>query len=190
MNARVERHRKRFSRSLQLLFAIGLQVTAFGQQPWPAHAAEATFMPLQTASLPEALRGALLMQDEFSQGKNRLPESLSTARIDLNADRVDEFIVESSQSYSGGPRFYVFERRGSTFVRIADSQGTIYFGPRVNGYFEIVSQSRAGGGEYTRALQRYEGDRYHTIRVADYRQVQPGGGLEFVRERSAQTGFR
>ena len=132
-----------------LLVALCLEVAALAEQPWPKHAAEATFISEETTSLPEALRAALLMWDEFSQGKSTLPDSLKVARIDLNGNRVDEFIVQSAQTYSGGPMMLVFERRDGKFVEIADGQGTIYFGPRVNGYLEIVSQSRAGAGQYS-----------------------------------------
>jgi hypothetical protein len=56
-----------------------------------------------------------------------------------------------------------------------------YFAPRVNGDFEIVDQSRAGGGSYTRGLCQYQGDRYHAVRLADYQVV--NGRLRFIRER-------
>jgi len=51
----------------------------------------------------------------------------------------------------------------------------------VNGYFGIVSQSRAGAGEYMRQLQRYElHGHYECVRRARYREVEPGGSLQFV----------
>ena len=142
---------------------------------------------MKTVSLPGTLRDGLLGFDEFTQGKSQLPESLEVARVDLNGDRVDEFIVQSPQTYIGGPQMYVFEAaRNGRFSTIAEAHGTIYFAPRVNGYFEIVSQARAGGGAYTRALLRYEGIDYRLIRIADYREVEPGGSLQFVRERSSR----
>ena len=133
------------------------------------------------SELPNALRAALIRLDEFSQGKDTL---LKVARIDLNGNHVGEFIVQSAQAYSGGPMMLVFEQRERTFVEIADMQGTIYFGIRVNGYREVVSQSRGGAGAYTRMLHRYEYDRYQPVRVADYQEAESGGSLKFVRERS------
>ena len=47
------------------LAALCLPATATAEQPWPRHAAEASFIAVKTASLPETLRDALLMRDEF-----------------------------------------------------------------------------------------------------------------------------
>jgi hypothetical protein len=103
--------------------------------------------------------------------------------MDLDGNRIDEFIIQSPQTYSGGPMTFVFERRTSEFVEICDFQGAVYFGPRVNRYFEIVSQSRGGTGAYTRVFHRYERNRYQPVRVADYEETESGGSLKFVRER-------
>jgi hypothetical protein len=180
------RHTRPICATWVLVLALCLQVTALAEQPWPGHAAEAALTSVKTDSLPEELQGALLRLDEFSQGRNTLSDSLHVARIDLNGDRVDEFIVQSAETYSGGPMIYAFERRGGACAEIVECQGVIYFAPRVYGYFEIVSQSRGGGGNYLRELLRYERDRYQIVRAADYHH-DDGGPWERVRERNPRT---
>ena len=167
--------------SLVLVFSLG--ATLMAQEPWPQRVADVTFRSTDTATLPSGVREALLRLDEFTQGKSQLPAALVVARIDLNADGVEEFIVQSAQTYSGGPRIFVFEQHDARFVEIADAQGSMYLGPRVNGYFQIVNQSRVGGGEYTRELLQYElHGHYERVRRAHYRESEPGGALQFVDE--------
>jgi hypothetical protein len=168
---------------LVVVTTLGFQAAVLAQRPWPTQTSHPVFVSRQTASLPEALRAALMVRDEFSQGKTTLPSTLFVARADLDGNRVEEIIVRSPQLYSGGPQIFVFERQKEQFVEIADLQGAVYFGPRANGYLEIVSQSRGGAGAYTRILYRYERNRYQPVRVADYRET-IDGTLEFVRERS------
>jgi len=169
--------------SFPLAFVFSLGAALMAQQPWPERVADATFRSTDTTTLPNGLPEALLKWDEFSQGKSQLPASLTVARVDLNGDSVDEFIVQSAQTYSGGPMMWVFEQHDGKFVEIADAQGNIYLAPRVNGYFEIVSQSREGAGQYTRELQRYElHGHYERVRRAYYRESEPGGALQFIDE--------
>jgi len=180
----VESRRTRPILTLVVLTTLAFQAALLAQRPWPKQTSHPIFVSRQTASLPEALRAALMGRDEFSQGRNALPSTLFVARADLDGNRVEEIIVRSPQFYSGGPQVFVFERQRDQFVEIADLQGTVYFGPRANGYLEIVAQARAGAGEYTRILYQYERNRYQPVRVADYRETEAGGPLAFVRERS------
>lgn len=170
-----------------LLACLTLQASPPAEAAWPGHAAEAAFTAVKTKSLPESLREALKRWDELTPGKDALPEELKVARVDLNGDRVDDFIVQSGQVSSGGPAMLVFEQRGGTFIVVAHVQGSIYLAPPVNGYFDIVTQARGGAGDYTRILWRYaqSGTGYVMTRVADYREAEPGGALLFVRERNA-----
>lgn len=167
-----------------LVFILLLASCAFAEQPWPKQTAEAKFTATRTDTLPKALVDALLEFDEFTQGGEKLPEMLYICRIDLNSNGNDEFIVQSNQSYSGGPMMYVFERRKNKFVNIADLGGGIYFAPPVNGYLEIVAHGRAGGGSITKSLYRYDRGSYHLVRIADYRHRETGNALDFVRERN------
>ena len=67
---------------------------AFAEEPWPKRVADPIFTEVRTATLPKALREALLEFNEFSQGTNVLADSYRICRIDLNDDGKDEFIVQ------------------------------------------------------------------------------------------------
>jgi hypothetical protein len=166
-----------------LVFLVCIASQALAEKPWPKRVGEGKFVETVSSALPKALRGELASWDEFVQGGEKLPESLEVCRIDLNGDGADEFIVMSRQSYSGGPMMYIFERRKDRYVFIGDEGGRIYFGPLFNGYLQIVSQSRAGGGVLTRVLDRFQDGKYHTVRIADYREREVGDELDFIRER-------
>lgn len=157
--------------------------SAVAERPWPKQVAKASFGEVATSTLPKALRDALLQYDEFSQGTGQLAEAYRVCRIDLDGDGTDEVVVMSPQSYSGGPEMYAFQERSHRFAGIAEFAGSVYFGPRVNGYLQIVSLSRGGGGMLTRSLLRYEHGKYHLVRLADYRQRESDDELDFVRER-------
>jgi hypothetical protein len=162
---------------------------AVAEQPWPERVMGASLVEERTAKLPKPLREALTGLDEFSQGTGKLPDSLYICRVDLACNGQEDFIVESQQSYSGGSMMNIFERRKKTFVEIGETQGSIYFARPGNGYLEIVSQARAGGGIFTRTLQRYGHGRYHIVRIADYR-IGESGVLEFVQERKVKETER
>jgi hypothetical protein len=164
------------------LTALCIAPFALAEQPWPAKARGAAFISERTAALPASLRTALLQTDEFTQGRDRLPESLKVWRVDLNGDAMNEFIIQSPQPYSGGPMLYVFEERQRRFIVFGEAQGDLYIAARTNGYADIVATSRAGSEAYTRVLLRYDNGKYLAVRIADYRLV--AGRLEFVRERT------
>jgi hypothetical protein len=178
------------------------------QQPFPEPVADLVFTRVQTATLPDLLRDRARYSERMSsERKLTLPESLEVARIDLNGDGVDEFVLRSPQELSGGPLQHVFQRWSThpksrpedpdSFQPIASIQGSLYFGARVNGYFQIISQvqhpdriefdregraSRSRSNQYTRRLQRFEGTGYQTVRLADYRKGESVGSLEYVGE--------
>jgi len=102
--------------------------------------------------------------------------------IDLNNDGRDEYIVQSPSIYSGGPAMVIFESCGTRLVDVGYLQGAIYFGPRVNGYFQIIEKSGAGGGLFTRALNQYRRGKYRPVRISDYA-TDPDGHERFLKER-------
>jgi hypothetical protein len=155
---------------------------AFAEQPWPPKVFDPVFVETKTTSLPAALQKAILAEDEFSQGEESLPDTFAVATPNLNPGHIF-FLVESHQSYSGGPTYILFLKKDGQFVQVAYLQGLIYFGPRVDGYNEIVDQGRGGGGQYSKSLSRFRGDRYHLARLTDYQMNEEGGQLTFVRER-------
>jgi hypothetical protein len=152
------------------------------QEAWPPRVADVVFRPVDANALPDLLRSALRSYDAFTRGSDSLPASLRVSGVDLNGDSVEEFIVQSPEPYSGGPMLYVFARRDGRFVVIADAQGTVYLGPRENGYAVLVSQSRGGARRVTRIIQRYDGTRYRVVRIADYEQSDDDT-MRFLEER-------
>ena len=157
------------NRSLLILFL--LVTSASGQEPWPKRSVDASKLRserVRTAVLPEALREALVSFDEFSQGTDTLPETLEVIRCDLNRDGVPEFIVASPASYSGGTARVIYQRSKDGFRDIAYIQGVFHLVERRNGYFQIECWGRAGGGQLTRTLERYERGRYRLARIEDY----------------------
>jgi hypothetical protein len=143
-------------------------VTLSPWSDWSAYGSDLHFVFEETASLPAALQSELMHRDEFIQGGSSLPATLGIARVDLNADNVDEFVVKSPQPYSGGPAMEIFRRDHEKFSWIGGMQGMIRLGPSLAGYREIESMSRAGGGSYTRVRQRFEEGQYQMVRIADY----------------------
>ena len=117
---------------------------------------------IETAKLPKLLREALLAEDEFSQGTDKLPETLFVSRIDLNGDGSLEYIVESRQSYSGGTAHVVFERRKNNYESIGYFQGGFHLAARANGYYQICGTSRGGGGNFTYYVLRFARGEYRT----------------------------
>jgi hypothetical protein len=143
----------------------------FAQQPWPRHVvddAKLQFEYVSPATLPKALREALLSFDEFSSDGEQLPEVLGVLAIDLNLDGKTEYIVSSNVSYTGGSAHVVYQRSKSGYHHIAYIQGGFHLTERHHGYYQIETWSRAGGGKLTRILERFERGRYRIVRIEDY----------------------
>ena len=154
---------------------------ALAEQPWPKQVAEPKFAEVETAKLPAKLREVMMGYDDWDPDSGgKLPARLRISRVDLRGDGTAAYLVENDLGGSGGPGYYIFERRGDTFVNIASLQDGFYFARRLNGYSQIVDESRAGGTESTRMLFRYEHGRYHLVRMATYQDH--GAGLQWVRE--------
>lgn len=123
---------------------------------------------VSTATLPAALRDALLSFDEFTNGTEKLPETLEVCRIDLNRDGAPEYIVASPASYSGGTARVIYQPTKNGYRDIAYIQGGFHLAERHSGYYQIECWGRAGGGQLTRTLERYERGRYRLARIEDY----------------------
>lgn len=129
------------------------------------------------------LQKALLTYDDCGMGKDALPDTLHVCRIGLNFHGPIDYIVIVPQWFSGGPEFNIFEKVNGKFVDIGGDQGLRYFGPRVNGYYELVSQSRGGAGAILRTLLQFKNGKYQVVRMTDYQLQEMGGVLKFMRER-------
>lgn len=181
--------------SRQLLVAgllavfVAVASPSFAREPWPKPVEENEDLDpkrLPTAELPAGLREALLALDEFTQSSDELPESLEVCFFDLNGDKVDECIVTSPESYSGGPAFVILQTSAKgerAYREIGYVQGSLELLERHSDYFQIENWSRAGGGEVTRILNRFERGRYRVARIEDYTEV----GNQFLRARDPKA---
>jgi len=158
-------------------------VPALAEKPWPANIAEPQFASTATKDLPAGLQKALLTYDDFQQGTCELPDELQVCHVQLKSDGPVDYVVGVPQGFSGGPEIYIFEPRDGKFVEICFEQGLRYFGPRVNGYYQIICQSRGGAGAEVRSLLQFLNGRYRPVRMTDYQMQEFGGVMKFVRER-------
>jgi hypothetical protein len=168
------------------LLLLVLAMPAFAREPWPKRAvAEAKLRSerVATATLPKGLREALLSFDEFTQGTEKLPQTLEVIRIDLNTDGAPEYFVWSPSGYSGGTVRLIFQRSKNGYRDIAYIQGGFQLSERYNGFYRIECWAHAGGGELTRTLERYERGRYRLVRIEDYTDDDEP---RFVRARNAK----
>ena len=94
--------------------------------------------------LPEAIFDALPDDDKFKTDDGVLLSYFSSiASIDLDGDLKDELIVHSSQFFSGGPEFVIFQKRGNDWQIIANFQGGFTISKQTtNGYAELETWSR------------------------------------------------
>ncbi|MES2572870.1 MAG: hypothetical protein V4710_22795 [Verrucomicrobiota bacterium] len=154
-----------------ILILLLSATAALAQQPWPNRIVDdfklrPKRVPL--ATLPKTLRVALRSFDEISPDGERLPPTLEICRIDLNGDGTPEYIVSSPASYTGGTARIIYQRTKAGYQNIAYFQGGFHLTARHNGYYQVESWGRAGGGELTRTLERFEHGRYRLARIEDY----------------------
>ena len=145
--------------------------TVSAQTAWPKRAvpdSKLRFQSVATSTLPKKLREAFLSFDEFSQGSETLPESLEVCRLDLNRDGSPEYFVASTQSYSGGTARVIYQQHKNGYRDIAYIQGGFHLVARHNSYYQIECWGRAGGGQFTRTLERFERGRYRISRIEDW----------------------
>jgi hypothetical protein len=162
--------RSRFALTAALLILPCFIVTIAAESSVDLTSFSVSFTPQSSDLLPDQLRSRLERYDEFTRGTDAIPDVLRVALMDLNSDGVNEYLVLSSQPYSGGPALYVFELREGSFIEIGSCQGGIKLGAPKNGYLEIQCTSRGGAESYRRSYLNYEEDRYVVTKVVE---VQP-----------------
>ncbi len=168
---------------LAVAIFICLTVPLLAEDPWPVSLSVPPFDSVETDSLPPGLQKILLTYDDFAQGTSKLPDELQVCRVKLKSDGLFNYVVDVPQGFSGGAEFLIFEQRGGKFVEICFEQGLRYLGSRVNGYYQLVCQSRGGAGAELRTLLQFKDGRYRPVRMTDYQMEEFGGVLKFVRER-------
>jgi len=157
-------------------------LSALAEQPWPTKEAEATFSAEDSACLPKKLQAVLLTFDDYGRGTGALPDQLQVCRVHLTKGGPIDFIVMVPDGFSGGPDVHFFKPDGTKFIEIGCVQALRYFGPRIDGYYQLITQGNGGAGAQLRILWRFKNGRYHAVRATDY-QLGESGGLKFVRER-------
>jgi len=162
---------------------LALTFPAVAEKPWPEKVAEAKFVTVASADLPKGLQDVLLKYDDYEMGTGKLPDSLDVFQIRLSKDGPMDYVVIVPQGFSGGPEFNIFEARSGKFAEIGGDQGLSYFGPRINGYYQIIAQGRGGAGAVLRTLFQFSDGRYRVTRMTDYKVADDK--LHFVRERDA-----
>lgn len=149
---------------LALLWGIGIEANAGEPFVWPKRMFEGDklqFVEVKTAVLPE---GIDLSSYDLFTGEDGESVAARVCRIDLNGDGSDELIVESNQSFSGGPQYLVFQKLKGAYKQIGEIQGGFYLCAKANGFYQIESWSRMGGGKFMRGLARFEKGQYRLIR--------------------------
>ena len=148
-------------------------------QPWP----EAADLKLEFAvTPPDTLPRGLDFDQVTVEGHE--PHNVGICWLDLNRDGTPELLVDSHEGGTGGSYKLIFARTSSGFRRIASFMGGLTFVAPVNGYYQLESWSSAGGGEFSRALYRYERGRYRMVRLEDWRGFGEEEGWRFIRSRN------
>lgn len=159
-----------------LLLAIGSQ--AAEPQPWPKPAdIEVEF----TVTPPNKLPRGLNFEQVSVEGHE--PHNVGICWLDLNRDGTPELLIDSHEGGTGGSYKLIFARTRSGFRRIASWMGGVTFVAPANRYYQLESWSSAGGGQFSRALYRYERSRYRMVRLEDWRGFGEEEGWRFRRSR-------
>ena len=152
-----------------LILCLLLSAVASAEpQPWPKAAGiEAKFSVTPPGKLP---RGLTFDQVTF---EDQEPHPISVCWLDLNRDGTPELLIDTHEGGTGGTYRHIFARTRTGFRRIARWQGGIEVLGPANGYYQIESWSSGGGGQFSRALLRFERGKYRCVRLERWR-TKPG----------------
>ena len=159
--------------ALLLTISIG-----FADSPWPdaktlVSGNKLRWQRATTKNIPSGIRQQL--GGGYSVDPKSEYASPQFCRFDFNHDGIAEYIIESSEPFSGGAEHTVFQLRHGRWRQIATWQGgVLILVHRTDGYNDIELWSRAGGGEFSRIIERYKQGRYHTVRIEDWRMTDVG----------------
>jgi hypothetical protein len=110
-------------------------------------------------------------------------EAIGQARavsVDLRRDGLKELFIDDGTGGSGGRGWSIYEKINRNWKRIGDGIGAPIICAPHNGYFQIAYWSRGGGGTFGKCLLRFEGDRYHLVRLEDWKDIDDEGHRQFV----------
>ena len=92
--------------------------------------------------------------------------------VDLNDDGTPELLVDNGSGGTGDPGYSILQKMGRAYREIGRVQGGLRLLSKANGYYQLETWSRAGGGQLTRILNRFRNGQYHLARIEDYRDLE------------------
>lgn len=82
-------------------------------------------------------------------------------KLDLNKDgKMEYFIIHPHWGGSGGPYFFILSNLKNKWREIGQFQGWFYLLPEKNDWLQVLVQSRAGGGNYSKTLLEFSESKY------------------------------
>lgn len=124
----------------------------------------------QLAKDDESVRD-ILGQEGFGEGGTitleRLTKEITFRQIDLNSDRVSEWILEASFNMgfcgSGGCSMWIYSKKGESFHLLlnADTTGSIRKSrTKTRGYFDVIRSVNSGAQQTYVHTYKYDGSAY------------------------------
>jgi len=100
--------------------------------------------------------------------------------VDLRGDGHKELFINDGTGGRGGRGWSIYARINNKWKRIGGWIGAPIICSRYNGYYQITAWDRGGGGgSSTKCLLRFEGARYHLVRLEDWKD-DGEGHMQFV----------
>jgi hypothetical protein len=100
--------------------------------------------------------------------------------IDLRGDHHKQLIINNGGGGSGGRSWSIYDKIAGKWKMIGEGQGAPIICSKYNGYHQIAMWGRGGGGNFTKELLRFEGDRYHLVRLEDWKDIDDYGHRKFM----------
>jgi hypothetical protein len=171
---------------LSLLLLFPLVSSALADAPWPkakelANARTLTWQHATVGNIPEGIRKQF--EDFFWVPPIPPKAPPQFCRFHLNDDGMSEFIIESNESFTGGPMYVIFQLHNGKWRNIASFQGGFSITVQRHGGFHQIEVWGESGGQYCRSILRFTRDRYHTVRFEDWRGTETEAGFEFIGSR-------
>ena len=95
-------------------------------------------------------------------------DSIWGYRIDLNGDEQMEYFISSKLGGTGGPHYFILQRKNEKWTIIGDIQGWFHTTRSKNEWLDLIVFSRGGGGHYSRSHMQYKQEEYRTIEIQHF----------------------
>ena len=133
---------------------------------WPkeSHASFTSDTILKVADLNTDQKKSLQQIWAASEGSN-LPDTFDVMKADLHQDGKDAlFLCDMQESGSGGYAYKILASTKNGYKYLGDVGGLLILDEPFNGWLQIESSWRLGGGERERTLFRYIKGGYKQVR--------------------------